>query len=266
MIWSQIPARSRSMRSTMSCLPVAMVVPFPSVGCNGKLSAFRIRRERSKELRFGYARAMPEPALRASDDDRNTVLQALEWHTAAGRLSLEEFDQRSTAALAAVTQNDLAPLIADLPDPPAEPTPQRPPPGAPPRPPAPPPPGQPRSAPRLALRDCLRDARGAGRHDAAPPLTGPHQARTLRSSERSLRRAGRRRLNRQGSDCCESQSQCHSRRSELALLRVVPVSLNHLLWRAPIWNAEIILQALDRCCQACVSHISKRILKAWKSP
>ena len=66
---------------------------------------------------------MPEPVLRASDDDRDTVLQALERHTASGRLNLDEFDQRSTAALAAVTQNDLAPLIADLPEPPAEPTP-----------------------------------------------------------------------------------------------------------------------------------------------
>ena len=65
---------------------------------------------------------MPEPALRASDDDRDIVLQALERHTAVGRLSLEEFDQRSTAALAAVTQNDLAALIADLPEPRVEPT------------------------------------------------------------------------------------------------------------------------------------------------
>jgi DUF1707 SHOCT-like domain len=64
---------------------------------------------------------MPEPALRASDDDRDIVLGALERHTAAGRLSLEEFDQRSTAALAAVTLDELAPLTADLPEPPDEP-------------------------------------------------------------------------------------------------------------------------------------------------
>jgi hypothetical protein len=62
-----------------------------------------------------YARAMPEPGLRASDDDRDIVLRALEWHTAAGRLNLDEFDQRSTAALAAVTLDDLAALTADLP-------------------------------------------------------------------------------------------------------------------------------------------------------
>jgi hypothetical protein len=59
---------------------------------------------------------MPEPALRASDDDRDIVLQALERHLAAGRLNLDEFDQRSTAAFAAVTRDDLATLTADLPE------------------------------------------------------------------------------------------------------------------------------------------------------
>jgi hypothetical protein len=68
-----------------------------------------------------YARAMPEPALRASDDDRDIVLRALEWHTAVGRLSLDEFDLRSTAALTAVTLEDLAALTADLPELPDEP-------------------------------------------------------------------------------------------------------------------------------------------------
>jgi hypothetical protein len=68
-----------------------------------------------------YARAMPEPAVRASDDDRDNVLRALERHTAAGRLSLDEFDQRSTVALTAVTVDDLAALTADLPKLPVEP-------------------------------------------------------------------------------------------------------------------------------------------------
>jgi hypothetical protein len=67
-----------------------------------------------------YARAMPEPALRASDDDRDAVLRALERHTATGRLNLDEFDQRSTAALTAVTLDDLAALTADLPELPDE--------------------------------------------------------------------------------------------------------------------------------------------------
>jgi hypothetical protein len=64
---------------------------------------------------------MPEPALRASDDDRDTVLRALEQHVAEGRLNLDEFDQRSTAALAAVTRDELALLTADLPELPEEP-------------------------------------------------------------------------------------------------------------------------------------------------
>jgi hypothetical protein len=63
---------------------------------------------------------MPESGLRASDDDRDVVLRALERHTAVGRLSLDEFDQRSTAALVAVTLDDLAGLTADLPELPDE--------------------------------------------------------------------------------------------------------------------------------------------------
>lgn len=70
----------------------------------------------------GYAHAMPDPALRASDDERDVVLQALERHVAAGRLTLDEFDQRSSAALAAVTLGDLAALTADLPELRSEPT------------------------------------------------------------------------------------------------------------------------------------------------
>jgi DUF1707 SHOCT-like domain len=68
---------------------------------------------------------MAEAAMRASDDDRDAVLRALERHTAVGRLSLDEFDQRSTAALAAVTLDELAALTSDLPellDEPAQPT------------------------------------------------------------------------------------------------------------------------------------------------
>jgi hypothetical protein len=58
---------------------------------------------------------MPEPVLRASDDDRDLVLQALQRHHAAGRLNLDEFDSRSTAALGAVTLDELATLTSDLP-------------------------------------------------------------------------------------------------------------------------------------------------------
>jgi hypothetical protein len=58
---------------------------------------------------------MAEPALRASDDDRDLVLQALERHLVEGRLKLDEFDQRSSSALAAVTLDELAVLTVDLP-------------------------------------------------------------------------------------------------------------------------------------------------------
>jgi hypothetical protein len=63
---------------------------------------------------------MPDSALRASDDDRDLVLMALERHLAEGRLNLDEFDQRSTATLTAVTLDDLVVLTADLPQLPAE--------------------------------------------------------------------------------------------------------------------------------------------------
>ncbi|MGC9670382.1 DUF1707 SHOCT-like domain-containing protein [Planosporangium sp. 12N6] len=55
-----------------------------------------------------------------SDDDRMRVVAALERHTAAGRLSLDEFSDRVARALAAATRHDLALVTSDLP---AEPDP-----------------------------------------------------------------------------------------------------------------------------------------------
>jgi hypothetical protein len=92
-----------------------MVPPFPSIGWQGTYRHYVYAVTDRKNYVVEYARAMPEPVLRASDDDRDTVLRALEQHTAVGRLSLDEFDQRSTAALAAVTLDELATLTADLP-------------------------------------------------------------------------------------------------------------------------------------------------------
>jgi hypothetical protein len=60
------------------------------------------------------------PALRASDDDRMRVVADLERHTAAGRLSLDEFSDRVARALAAATRADLAAVTSDLPVEPAE--------------------------------------------------------------------------------------------------------------------------------------------------
>jgi hypothetical protein len=67
---------------------------------------------------------MTQPDLRASDDDRRRVVSELERHTAAGRLSLDEFSERVSRVYTATTHGDLAQIIHDLPTaPPAPPTP-----------------------------------------------------------------------------------------------------------------------------------------------
>jgi hypothetical protein len=55
--------------------------------------------------------------VRASDADRDQTVEALAAASAEGRISLEEYSQRSEAALRARTRGDLASLIADLPAP-----------------------------------------------------------------------------------------------------------------------------------------------------
>jgi hypothetical protein len=54
------------------------------------------------------------PALRASDADRDRVIDVLRGAVADGRLDPAEFDERLDAALAARTFEALAPLTADL--------------------------------------------------------------------------------------------------------------------------------------------------------
>jgi hypothetical protein len=54
------------------------------------------------------------PALRASDTDRDRVIEVLRAALADGRLDPVEFDERLGAALAARTIDALAPLTADL--------------------------------------------------------------------------------------------------------------------------------------------------------
>ncbi|WP_320066471.1 DUF1707 domain-containing protein [Micromonospora sp. RTGN7] len=53
--------------------------------------------------------------LRASDDDRHRVVAELQRHTAAGRLTLDEFSERVGAVWAARTLGDLASVTRDLP-------------------------------------------------------------------------------------------------------------------------------------------------------
>lgn len=55
------------------------------------------------------------PQLRVSDGERDAIVVRLNQATSEGRLTLEEFSDRASAALAARTQADLDALIADLP-------------------------------------------------------------------------------------------------------------------------------------------------------
>lgn len=58
-----------------------------------------------------------DPALRASDADREAVVERLREAHAEGRLMVDEFTQRVDEAYAARTHGDLAPLTRDLPSP-----------------------------------------------------------------------------------------------------------------------------------------------------
>lgn len=62
------------------------------------------------------------PALRASDADRDETIALLREHTAEGRLTLEEFTHRMSAASLARTQAELDELARDLPAVPAQST------------------------------------------------------------------------------------------------------------------------------------------------
>ncbi len=55
------------------------------------------------------------PAIRASDSDRDAVVQRVQEAFAEGRLDDSEFDERMRAALTARTQAELDVLLADLP-------------------------------------------------------------------------------------------------------------------------------------------------------
>ncbi len=54
-------------------------------------------------------------SLRASDGERDRVVQLLKEHTVQGRLTLEELQERTAAAYAATTRLQLHQLTADLP-------------------------------------------------------------------------------------------------------------------------------------------------------
>jgi hypothetical protein len=57
----------------------------------------------------------PDDNLRVSDAERDEVLKALGEHAGAGRLTLDELEDRSGQVLAAKTRGDLAAITRDLP-------------------------------------------------------------------------------------------------------------------------------------------------------
>jgi hypothetical protein len=57
----------------------------------------------------------PGDQIRVSDAERNTALDLLGEHAAAGRLTVDELEDRASRALAAKTRGDLADLTSDLP-------------------------------------------------------------------------------------------------------------------------------------------------------
>jgi hypothetical protein len=53
--------------------------------------------------------------VRLSDADRDGLIQQLAEHSAAGRLSVEELERRVEAVCGAVTHEEAAAILADLP-------------------------------------------------------------------------------------------------------------------------------------------------------
>lgn len=68
--------------------------------------------------RYEYvSRGERDADLRASQEERERVVDRLREHAGHGRLELDELEQRVEAALAARTRGELAELLADLPGP-----------------------------------------------------------------------------------------------------------------------------------------------------
>jgi hypothetical protein len=63
----------------------------------------------------GDSRNFPRDGIRVSDADRDRAVAELSEHFQSGRLTQDEFEERSGQALQARTGNDLASLFTDLP-------------------------------------------------------------------------------------------------------------------------------------------------------
>ncbi len=61
------------------------------------------------------SKSFPSGSIRVSDADRDQAIAELSQHFQAGRLTQEEFEERSGQALQAKTGDDLAALFTDLP-------------------------------------------------------------------------------------------------------------------------------------------------------
>jgi hypothetical protein len=59
--------------------------------------------------------ASADPQVRASQEERERVVETLRTHAGEGRLELDELEQRVEAALGARTRGELQALTADLP-------------------------------------------------------------------------------------------------------------------------------------------------------
>jgi Domain of unknown function (DUF1707) len=57
----------------------------------------------------------PAPEPRIGDAERDAAIASLGEHYAAGRITKDEYDERSSLALRARTESDLRPLFVDLP-------------------------------------------------------------------------------------------------------------------------------------------------------
>jgi hypothetical protein len=70
---------------------------------------------RDSRLRYVDYEEPRQPDLRASEAEREEVVELLRMHAGEGRLEVAELEQRIESAYAARTQGDLAPLLEDLP-------------------------------------------------------------------------------------------------------------------------------------------------------
>jgi Domain of unknown function (DUF1707) len=64
---------------------------------------------------MGTSEGALNPSLRASDADRERIVEILRQHSVEGRLTADEFEERMAAAYGARTMGALAELTADLP-------------------------------------------------------------------------------------------------------------------------------------------------------